>query len=1183
MFIKKCVLFLSAVFAAFSSGVYSDDTELYVFESSARTGARPKVLVIFDNSGSMATIEEDAAGAYDPNYVQEDGTLGYPAVGSSNAYQGRMLYFTKGTGIDGTSVPTPDSPSEARRFLDIINGCQSSRASLDKYGRFTGYLREYSTKGKTGTWEEVPDNNGANIEIIDCWEDIEVVNPKNANSISDGFPVDGAKQGKNAIPYNHDDGSGDWAEAIAQAKNTQFGLGEPVTLYTDDYLRWYKLSQDGLLPTVPQSRLEIAKNAVNSIFNSTLSVDFGLAVFNLDYPYEGDRDGGRIVSGIRNMTQSAKESLLSTLDGLPANTNTPLCETLFEAHQYFSGGTITYGHGDSDYNFGGGNKYNANNPPYDSSIESNGKYTSPLRVCPDGAYVVYITDGVPTVDSHANSAIVALTAGADSEGDYTSFSEGLSSASYLPALASYMYRNDIVSGVDSEGTDHFQNVRTFTIGFSEGAEDAAPLLKETAKRGDGLYFPAKDAAALEEALNDTLTSILAIDSSFTSPSIASNNFDRTQTFDAAYYAMFLPSKGPRWSGNLKKLKVTSSGKLVDADNKAAISATGNISDKTCTIWSDCSAKPDGNKVVEGGVNAMLANASKRKILVNSGGSGALEELNVSNIANGDLTFLASFMGIPEDEIASTVKWLYGFDVDNDRNFNPFNASSPQMRTDIMGDPLHSKPLALNFGSPSAPDVRILLGTNQGLVHMFQDHGDTVSEPWAFLPYELLPNVAKLRNNVSNNGHSVYGMDASPVSYVESGESGITKAWVFMGMRRGGRAYYALDVTSPDNPQLMWRISDENSDFSDLGQSWSKPVVTSIPGHEGPVLIFGGGYDVSYDSAPSPLPAGRAVYIVDAATGQRLHVFNASGSGGTKIPGLADSIPNSVAVLDSNSDGKTDRIYATDVGGNIWRMDMPSESQSDWSAYKLADLGGTLADDRRFFSEPAVAQTVFSNISEITTTVNGETKTIKTYQNVPYDAVTVGSGNRPTPSAKDINDMFFVIQDRNVITKTFGTTDDPIPSTIQLGNLYDVTSTYPDNEAENIAFGQKRGWYYNFTNEGEKSLSAPLIVAGKVYFTSYMPPSSNISETVCTISGQGRLYVFDLHKGTRNYTHYFYDLGERVPDTPQIVIPAPESGEDPYVYIIGVGKGEKGDDGDFTGTINVGSGLGVNKIYYHIQE
>lgn len=432
----------------------------------------------------------------------------------------------------------------------------------------------------------------------------------------------------------------------------------------------------------------------------------------------------------------------------------------------------------------------------------------------------------------------------------------------------------------------------------------------------------------------------------------------------------------------------------------------------------------------------------------------------------------------------------------------------------------------------------------------------------------------------------------------------------MGMRRGGYSYYALDISSPDNPSMLWDkpITAQDSDFAELGQTWSEPVVTTIPGHEGPVLIFGGGYDISYDATPNTSPLGRAVYIVDAKTGDRVHVFSASGDGGTQISGLVDSIPNSVAVLDSNSDGISDRIYATDVGGNVWRMDLPSDDTSTWSAHKLAELGGSIGfNDRRFFAEPVVAQTVFSNISKVTVTEGETSTTTTTYQNVPYDAVTVGSGNRAHPTEKTVENMYFVIQDRNVVTRTFGTSENPTPDVITMSNLYDVSSKAPETEDENIAFGKKRGWFYDFADSGEKSLSAGVILDGKVYFTSYVPSNDATSETVCIVSGQGYIYALDLHKGTR--VHIYREIvegdppfdprrprvpgPEGIPDTPQIFVAPPTDPNDDEeeddtcnegdMYLIGIGKGEAAADGSATGTISAGCGLGVNRIYYHIQE
>ncbi|PKG57177.1 pilus assembly protein [Shewanella sp. GutDb-MelDb] len=1163
----------SALFAmvTFSGASYGDDTELYVTDYSIGNGNTAKVLIIFDNSGSMKTIEEDAPGAYDSETT-------YEAISSAHSYQDDMVYFTKGVGIDNAGIDIPLSPSDSRRFIEEINGCNQSKPLLKEYGRFTGFVGEYLVKGQTGTWGDLRDNSGANYDTIDCYEDIiesDTANGlnKDGNSHPTGYPIDGVKNGKIPVPYTSNKDS----------SATQLGKGEVVTLYTANYLRWHAAAVAGVLPTTPQSRLDIAKDAIENVINTTSSVDFGLALFNMNYPSEGYRDGGRIVSGIQTMTPSAKKDLLDTIGGTNAETNTPLCETLFEAYNYFAGNKVDFGKKDNDYS----NWYDGNKPPRDKTIETGDNYESPFKVCPDVAYVIYITDGVPSQDSYANDDVIALGRSGVKEQaedktvapDYSSFSENLSSRSYLPALASYLYHNDLVISpetlADGSKTEHMQTVRTFTIGFSKGAEDAAPLLAETAKRGGGDYFAATSGLSLQKALSDALLTIMKTNASFTSPSIASNNFDRTQTFDSAYYAMFLPGTGPRWTGNLKKLKVTSQGVLVDKNGDVAIGEQGNIKDTSCTFWSACSGKTDGNSVTEGGVLEKLKamtpsnGVSLRTIYTNTASPFAqLKDVAAST--------LSPLMNIDDVDVPKTVKWLYGYDVDLDNG-----GSENDYRADIMGDPLHSKPLALNFGDKNSPDVRIMLGTNQGLVHMFKDYdsngSNEVTESWAFMPKALLSNVGTLQKNVSG-AHTVYGMDASPVAYTELDSTGkVEKAYVYMGMRRGGSSYYALNVSKPDSPSLMWTITSSTSGFSELGQSWSDPVVTTIPGHEGPVLIIGGGYDTRYDTDVIPSdPQGKAIYIVNAVSGALIHSFSNSGTNGTEVSGFSDSFPNSVAILDSNNDGKTDRIYATDVGGNVWRLDLAGTDKTKWSAFKFANLGGTGTNDRRFFAEVAVAQTVFSNIAQVT--ANGTVST--SYQNIPYDAVVVGSGKRPSPTSKDVTDMFFVLQDRNVVTKSFASTD--TPAAITLASLYDVTTAAPVTESDNISFGKKIGWMYNFTGVGEKSLTAALIIDGKVYFTSFVPAINSVSELVCTASGQGRLYVFDLHKGTRTYSNTYYELGERVPDTPQIVIPVPESGEDPYIYIIGIGKGEKVGD-DYSGTINVGSGLGVNKIYYHINE
>ncbi len=1182
MFNKLLYALIVAVVTFVSCQIVADDTELYLVDSNVRTGKRPQVLFIFDNSGSMSTEDENAVSSYCSEADHAAGRCQYPDgfesyLSSYSGYINQKGTYWNAGGIDNTSnMPTPDDPNDGRRFYKDNNNCYSSIAVLAEKGRYTGYLGEF----KRNRWNPLANNNGFNKnDIVDCYEDIIGSHPENPGLNRTGYPIN------NSQMYT--------SNRSSSQQSTYNSWGSPVTLYTAHYLVWYKwatTTDEGRASGGTGTRLEVAKSALTSALQTlNIPIDAALAVYNLNWPEENYADGGRIVYGMNEMTDSNKSALISLINGMPAQTNTPLCETLFEAYQFFSGGQVIFGN--DDKNARSPNRiddYQPNTPP---SILDSGSYESPFKTCPDTAYVIYITDGAPTLDHAADGLIATLTSAAKEPADYSPFtyvsgnSDTETDTTYLPALAAYMYNNDIVVGPkDANGIDNKQNVRLFTIGFSDGADKAASVLEEAAFRGGNPregnvskgYYVAKTGLDLVEAMSDALKSILSIDSSFTSPSIASNNFDKTETYNSAYFAMFLPGTGPRWSGNLKKLKVSPSGEIVGPGGvSGVIDTNGNISNSTCTYWNSCQAgNVDGNKVNSGGVLPALRTALKGRTIYTDASERLVE---LTSLADSSLNSLLGSPALNDgDTIQNYRDWLYGVDVDDEDN----DGSKTDAREDIMGDPLHSKPLAINFGNKPETDstggitenldVRILVGTNQGVVHMFKDSDagssdysvGTVVESWAFAPAELLHNIPVLRQDESTGTHSVYGMDLSPVAYTETDANGkVNKAWVFLGMRRGGTSYYALNITNPDAPAYKWKIGSDDADFAELGQTWSEPVVTFIAGRENPVLIFGGGMD-------SGNATGAAIFVVDAYTGAFINKFTHASM---------DSVPNKVAILDSNNDGYTDRIYATDVSGSVWRMDLPSASSSSWSVFQFASISSSAsaASNRHFFAEPTVAQTQINNIHS----ENG----VLTSQTIPYDAVTVGTGNRPHPLDTQTQDMFFVFQDRNVVSQTFDSSN--TPATLTIDDLYDVTDAPPSSQTDDIAFSGKRGWYKDFETLGEKSLSSSLIFDGKVYFTSFVPPVNqqvDLDAGICGFSGEGRLYVYDLHKGTRSYSEAYYEIGQRVPDTPQIVIPRPENGEDPKAYVIGVGKGEC-DNGTCTGTIELGGGLKTNRIYYHVDE
>lgn len=1109
-------LFAAALTLGVCTPASSEDIEVYVGSQSYRQGSNAKVMIIFDNSGSMRNLEE-VKKPYNANTTYE--TKGYEEFSSS------AIYFNRGDNVDDGSGLVPTSHSNSRRFNKDILGCETAWEKLRTVGYYTGYLREYQIKGSSGSWEPLPAEMGLNTNNpVDCFDDI--VNKKTGNGTysskyiqipNDRYPINGIGNAKNdleSVAYTTD-----WELANSQSSALQGG--QPITLYTANYINYYHATESDV-GTETKTRLEVAKETINELLTATPGVDFGMMLFNLNAPNEGDRDGGRIVSGIKKMTDANRAALLSTLQEIDAETNTPLCESLMETKRYFAGEAVVYGKKDSDAKAYG---YIGNTPDRDKSIESGTKYISPYDKCSDVIYTILITDGEPTVDNHADTAIAALNSGVQP------FDMGNNRKNYLPVLSHWMLNNDINPDLPGK-----QIAKLYTIGFGEQAVDnAGQLLQAAADNGGGKYFAARSASALAGALQASLLEILRVNSSFTSPSVASNNFDRTRSLDSVYYAMFLPEAGTRWSGNLKKLKIQG-GSVVDQKGEVAIDPSGSIGETVTTFWNNTGI-PDGNRVVEGGALAQLQKQASRRFLVNIDSS--IKELKADNFANG---LLAKLLGIEDKALAEDIAWARGIDVDDDDR----DGSKTDLRRDLMGDPLHSKPLVLSYGEN---DIRILVGTNHGFMHMFKDSGTTVAESWAFMPQELMKNIPALRSN-QNGDPKVYGVDGTPVAYFRDLDNdGIIgsddKVWLFFGLRRGGSSYYALDITNPDDPKLMWHIDSSTPGFSELAQSWSKPVITFLKVNgDKPVLAFGAGFSTNKDSlgVVSEDNEGRGVFLVDAASGALIKAFDPS-------HGIKHSVAGAVSPLDSDFDAFADRLYFADTGGNVWRADLVGTDTSKWTLHKFAELAETGPfGDRRFFYEPAVAPVYMRKVTETITEVNGQQTTVTTQADVPFDAVVLGSGSRPHPLYEGSSDMLFMLRDMNTVSQLF--TVDNTPEPIVISDLLQITDTTKPATPENMLERAKdmsttKGWYYQLA-QSEKSLSPAIVLSGIAFFTSYIP-TVEVDENTCSLSGGlAKLYAFDMNFGFTVIEPP--EIGDVPPDMPPPYFPpkeeAPEcEGED----------------------------------------
>jgi len=1092
------------------SGIsFSEDIELYISEEVRRGGKRPQVLIILDNSGSMTT-EINSKDGYKPSTT-------YPALQEDdNALKDSFTYFVYG-GVDGARTDVPAKHNQARRFVNNNNSCATAIELMNKHGYYTGAVLEYNDNGNnSNTWGLIPDNNGANPDLVDCYDDIANKYPANASISQSGYPINNS--------------SSSHTSDIDNSTNVAWG-GSMMTLYTANYLRWYhNETADGNL----RPKIDIAIEAISSVINTTPSVDFGLELYNRnDGDGANDGNGGRIVYGIKTMNATNKTELLDIINNqVVANTNTPLCESLYEASQYFSGKTIDYGNDDTSVN-----GYTGNTPPADTTIvDVNNNYKPPFKDCSSMAFVILISDGAPIFDNAADSKIEDLTV--VEKGDTVKFSGAKVDGNYLAGLAEWMFKHDINANLDG-----IQNVTTYTIGFGDSVASTEPLLKAAASLGGGQYRSAGDASTLGGVISGFIASLDPSNNSLTSASVAANNFDRTETLNSVYYAMFDPQEEPRWQGNIKKYKVKNHKQLGKNGKDALSNTTGHFNKDVTSYWS---SDVDGDDISKGGVAEMLRAKTNRVIWSDIGIDNKLELLTTAQIeagaSFGDKAALAIELDVPEDDIQDYMSWAQGKNIDN---VKLDDGTIPTMRPDVFGDPLHSKPLVVNYGT----SVRILVGTNSGALHMFKDsvavdtetddETHSVDETWAFMPKEFFYKYKALRINDSSMS-KIYGIDGEITAHITDGNgdgivNGSDTVWIFFGLRRGGTSYYGVDITKPAAPALLWHIKRGDTGFEKLAQTWSKPKIgfskiNISSGVAKPVLFFGGGYDPVKDAAGSPAADasdtyGKAIYMVDAESGKLKWSLAAGGT--TAFLGT-DSIPASIGMLDSDGDGLTDRLYAGDTGGNVWRVDMPSDNpkhaDNPWTAFKLASVGGTTdATDRRFFNEPSIVRTFISETIE--TSIPGE-KNETSYQEVPYDAVLLGSGDRSNPLGTDTSDTFYMFKDKHVQTQSFSSGSTPAtPTALVVGDLYNYTDnpfsknflTQEERQTLEIAVSKKSGWYVDYGLSGEKTSAEALVINGVAYFTSYSPPVYNTSGTSCDVpNGLGWLYAVDLALGVKKY-------------------------------------------------------------------
>ncbi len=1037
--------------------VLADDTEIFV---GSQGDIRPNIVFILDTSGSMEALVE----------TQEEFD---PAVTYAGSCDSSRIYYRRDTG-------DPPDCSDNTWFHATELRCDAAVQAIASSGSFIA--------ARAAQWDPVDIR----------WESIRQAEKSQPVECRADAGVHGENAGDAEVfAFNSGLANVRWTDVEADQLDWDSSSGNvnrTYTFYSANYLNWYSNP-----PSATRSRLEVVQEVASNLINDISGVNVGLMRYsNNGGSGDAEAEGG-MVSHEVVAVEDARSDLIASIMSNTADGATPLSETLYEAHQYFSGDPV----------FFGVNSQIRPGEPFPSVPESRrpadpNLYLGPTNQSCQKSFIVYLTDGQPNRDNSADNEIEGLLNGS---------CDGTGFGRCLDDLAGYMFQNDLRDDVPGE-----QNVTLYTIGFGEEVAGTT-FLNDAAAGGGGQNFFAGDTATLTTVLTNIVSEILTDSTSFVAPAVAVNAFNRTETLSDLYISVFEPTDTFHWPGNLKKYRLEEAG-IVDADGEPAVDPdTGFFFGGARSFWSGAT---DGAEVTEGGAaNRQPVNPAQRDVYTFLGNDDLTDPGNRVNAGNAALT--DALLGLaPGDQPTRSdlLDWTVGHDVQDIDD----DGDTSEARNE-MGDPLHGRPAVVVYGgSEASPDAVVFSPTNDGYLHAIDATNGT--ELWSFIPAEQLDRLVDVyRNGPQSSKH--YGLDGDVRAFkLDTDLNGVVepnegdRVLLFFGMRRGDNRYIALDVTNKEQPRHLWTLGP--SELPGVGQTWSTPSVARVAiagatqNSLNLVLVLGGGYDETQDNDQAATlyntdSLGNRIFMVDALSGDLL--WFAGGPGGTDTPDLLldrmnNSIPSTVRVLDLDGNGFADRMYVGDTGGRLWRFDIFADSDASTPGAQTPDAselvtGGVLAtlgnadetahaveSTRKFYEAPDVS-------------------VVRRRGDRMYLNVALGSGWRGHPLNTQIQDRFYAIRDYDAFN-ALAQTDFDARDAIVDSDLVDIT-TNVDPLVPDGAPGWKLELRLPGGFEGEKVLAESRTFNNVIFFPTYLPSGTAQSDP-CSPAGANRAYAVSVNDG-----------------------------------------------------------------------
>ena len=727
--------------------------------------------------------------------------------------------------------------------------------------------------------------------------------------------------------------------------------------------------------------------------------------------------------------------------------------------------------------------------------EPAGSYPSPISASCQKNFVLLVTDGMPTgtksggMYSSAQKSDTCSAWNAEHTACTGTWTFGVASSETLSAV-------DGLRPVDYSGCDGCTSfdVQTYVVALGDAVANAQPVavMNEMAKRGgtDQAFF-ASDANSMRNAIEAATRNAEAKTGAAAAVAVSNAIVTKeTLSFQSTFYS-------GNWTGDLKAY-------ALDA-------ATGVL--KEPALWS---AQEKLDKLI----------ASQRKIASYNGSDRGVRFLPADG--TGATLSAAQQALVSASDGEGIVNYIRG-----DRSGETATADTPQKyrkRAAVLGDIVNAEPVVLvapaadysetaNPGyaafktSHASRPTLVFQGGNDGMLHGFNaaksvDEGGG-TELWAYVPSLVLPTLANL-SRLTDFAHKYY-VDGTPtVADVDFDRTGGAAGsgepdWrtiLVGGLGKGGRGYYALDVSN-DPPadeagvaaQVLWEFPNSSTPpqvVANLGFSFGRPVIAKV-GNQGWVVLVTSGYNnnkkitVTADGVSTSYTGDGVghLFVLNAKTGALIKDIP-TGSGSTAAPsGLASFS----GYLESASvDNTVSQVYAGDLDGKVWRFDLIG-APADWKVSQLAALVDDDGKAQPVTTAPELA-TVFEN-------------------SATYRFVYVGTGrylgdSDVTTKAKQT--MYGLIDDLSAAPLI-----DPLRSKLQRQTLSVMADSYYRSASEEkFALSgalKKRGWYVDLPVAGERISTDPQLAFGALVFTSNVPSLES-----CVPGGSSYFNILDYRTG-----------------------------------------------------------------------